>query len=115
MESGQKPKERVPLKEIQAKRRRARIVGKFCGYTSLVFFIDFMYFFFKLQLLGRLHGAAGYIVASLLVIAMAFHFGKVRAVIITKFWLTVVGANIVRPLKSVIPMGLLSYLQIINL
>lgn len=80
MGSEQKPKERVPLKEIQAKRRRARIVGKFCGYTSLVFFIDFMYFFFKLQLLGRLHGAAGYIVASLLVIAMAFHFGKVRAV-----------------------------------
>lgn len=27
-----------------------------------------------------MHGAAGYIVASLLVIAMAFHFGKVRAV-----------------------------------
>lgn len=80
MGSEQKPKERVPLKEIQAKRRRARIVGKFCGYISLVFFIDFMYFFFKLQLLGRLHGAAGYIVASLLVIAMAFHFGKVRAV-----------------------------------
>ena len=36
MGSEQKPKERVPLKEIQAKRRRARIVGKFCGYTSLV-------------------------------------------------------------------------------
>ncbi len=55
-------------------------MGKFCGYASLVFFIDFMYFFFKLQLLGHLHGTAGYIVASLLVIAMAFHFGKVRAV-----------------------------------
>nr|DAJ03989.1 MAG TPA: hypothetical protein [Caudoviricetes sp.] len=80
MGSEQKPKERVPLKEIQAKRQRARIVGKFCGYASLVFFIDFMYFFFKLQLSGRLHGAAGYIVASLLVIAMAFHFGKMRAV-----------------------------------
>lgn len=40
----------------------------------------FYVLFFKLQLLGRLHGAAGYIVASLLVIAMAFHFGKVRAV-----------------------------------
>ena len=45
MENEQKPKERVPLKEIQAKRQRARIVGKFCDYASLVFFIDFMYFF----------------------------------------------------------------------
>ena len=47
MENEQKPKERIPLKEIQAKRQRARIVGKFCGYASLVFFIDFMYFFFQ--------------------------------------------------------------------
>ena len=35
--------------------------------------------------------------------------------ITTNFWLTVVGANIVRPNKSVIPMGLLPYLQTINL
>ena len=33
----------------------------------------------------------------------------------TNFWLTAVWANTVRPLKSVIPMGFLSYLQIINL
>ena len=35
--------------------------------------------------------------------------------ITAKFWLTVVGANIVRQLKSVIPMGFLSCLQTINL
>ena len=35
--------------------------------------------------------------------------------IITKVWLTGVGANSVRPLKSVIPMRLLSCLQTINL
>ena len=34
-----------------------------------------------------------------------------QAKITTKFWLTGVGANSVRPLKSVIPMGLLSCLQ----
>ena len=33
--------------------------------------------------------------------------------ITTNFWLTGVGANTVRPLKSVIPMGLLPYLQTI--
>ena len=67
MKSEQKLKERVPLKEIQAKRERARIVARFCGYASLVFFIEFVYFFFKLQLSGRLHGAAGYILTSLFV------------------------------------------------
>ena len=36
--------------------------------------------FFKLQLSGRLHGAAGYILTSLFVIAIAFHFGKMRSV-----------------------------------
>ena len=35
--------------------------------------------------------------------------------ITTNFWLTVVGANSVRPLKGVIPMGFLSCLQAINL
>ena len=60
MENEQEPKEHVPLKEIQAKRERARIVARFCGYASLVFFIEFVYFFFKLQLSGHLHGAAGY-------------------------------------------------------
>ncbi len=34
MKSEQKLKERVPLKEIQAKRERARIVARFCGYAS---------------------------------------------------------------------------------
>lgn len=80
MKSEQKLKERVPLKEIQAKRERARIVARFCGYASLVFFIEFVYFFFKLQLSGHLHGAAGYILTSLFVIAIAFHFGKMRSV-----------------------------------
>lgn len=70
----------VPLKEIQAKRARARIVGKLCGYASLVFFIEFVYFFFKLQLSGRLHGANVYVWLSLLIISMAFHLGKMRAV-----------------------------------
>ena len=46
----------------------------------LVFFIEFVYFFFKLQLSGHLHGAAGYILTSLFVIAIAFHFGKMRSV-----------------------------------
>lgn len=80
MESEQKPKERVPLKEIQAKRDRARIVSKLCGYASLVFFIEFVYFFFKLQLSGRLHGANVYVWLSLLIISMTFHLGKMRAI-----------------------------------
>ena len=46
----------------------------------LVFFIEFVYFFFKLQLSGHLHGAAGYILTSLFVIAIAFHFGKMLSV-----------------------------------
>ena len=61
MKSEQKLKERVPLKEIQAKRERARIVARFCGYASLVFFIEFVYFFFQAATIralawgGRIH------------------------------------------------------------
>lgn len=80
MESEQKPKDRVPLKEIQAKRERAHIVGRLCGYAALIFFLEFAYFFFKLQLSGRLHGANVYVWLSLLIISMAFHLGKMRAV-----------------------------------
>lgn len=78
--TSEQKQERVPLKEIQAKRERARIIGRLCGYASLVFFIEFVYFFFKLQLSGRLHGASACMWLSLLIISIAFHFCKMRAV-----------------------------------
>ena len=56
MKSEQKLKERVPLKEIQAKRERARIVARFCSYASLVFFIEFVYFFSSCNYQGACMG-----------------------------------------------------------